>query len=112
MGGLIALILSGIPIAVALLISGAAGLWLLDFPMLIVLQRFTAGAESFVLLAIPFFILTGAIMDAGGISRRLIAFCDSGSCLAAWPMPMSARQWYLEAFLVLRSPILRPWGQS
>ncbi len=77
MGGLIALILSGIPIAVALLISGAAGLWLLDFPMLIVLQRFTAGAESFVLLAIPFFILTGAIMDAGGISRRLIAFCDS-----------------------------------
>ncbi|MFV0336556.1 MAG: TRAP transporter large permease [Tropicimonas sp.] len=74
---LIALLLSGIPIALSLMLSGALGLWLLDFPMLTVVQRFTAGSESFVLLAIPFFILAGAVMETGGISRRLIAFCDA-----------------------------------
>jgi len=74
---LIVLLLSGIPIALALMLSGALGLWLLDFPMLTVIQRFTAGSESFVLLAIPFFILAGAVMEAGGLSRRLITFCDA-----------------------------------
>ena len=76
-GALVVLLLSGLPIALALMLSGTLGLWLLDFPMLTVVQRFTAGTESFVLIAIPFFILTGAVMEAGGISRRLIAFCDA-----------------------------------
>lgn len=74
---LIVLLLSGVPIALALMLSGAFGLWLLDFPMLMVIQRFTAGSESYVLLAIPFFILAGAVMETGGISRRLIGFCDA-----------------------------------
>ncbi|WP_011581843.1 MULTISPECIES: TRAP transporter large permease [Chelativorans] len=80
---LIVLLLTGIPIALALTLAGAFGLWLLDFPMLVVIQRFAAGSESFVLLAIPFFILAGAVMEAGGISRRLIGFCDA--CLGYLP---------------------------
>ncbi len=76
-GALIALLLSGLPIALALTLAGALGLWLLDFPMLTVIQRFAAGSESYVLLAIPFFILAGAVMETGGISRRLIGFCDA-----------------------------------
>ncbi len=74
---LIILLLSGLPIALALGVSGAFGLWMLDFPMLTVVQRFTAGSESYVLLAIPFFILAGAVMETGDISRRLINFCDA-----------------------------------
>lgn len=77
MVALVVLLLGGIPIALALTLSGALGLWLLDFPMLTVIQRFSAGSESFVLLAIPFFILAGGVMETGGISRRLIAFCDA-----------------------------------
>nr|WP_319484713.1 TRAP transporter large permease [uncultured Cohaesibacter sp.] len=77
LGALMALLLSGVPIALALLLSGALGLWLLEFPILIVIQRFVAGSESYVLLAIPFFILAGAVMEAGGISKRLIGFCDA-----------------------------------
>lgn len=80
---LIVLILAGLPIALALTLSGALGLWMLDFPMLTVLQRFAAGSESYVLLAIPFFILAGAVMETGGISRRLIGFCDA--CLGFLP---------------------------
>ena len=64
-GLLLVLLVFGMPIAVALGLSGAFGLWLLDFPLLIVIQRLSAGTESFVLLAIPFFILSGAIMETG-----------------------------------------------
>lgn len=74
---LVILLLSGLPIALSLGIAGAFGLWALDFPMLTVVQRFTAGSESYVLLAIPFFILAGAVMEAGGISQRLISFCNA-----------------------------------
>lgn len=74
---LLGLLVFGVPIAVALGLSGAVGLWLMDFPLLIVIQRLSAGTESFVLLAIPFFILSGAIMETGGMSRRLVEFADS-----------------------------------
>ena len=74
---LFGLLVLGIPIAVALAVSGGIGLWLLQFPLLVVAQRLTAGTQSFVLLAIPFFILAGAIMETGGLSRRLIKFSDA-----------------------------------
>ncbi len=74
---LLVFLVVGLPIAVSLGLSGALGLWLLDFPPLIVIQRLSAGTESFVLLAIPFFILSGAIMESGGMSRRLVNFADS-----------------------------------
>lgn len=74
---LLVFLVAGLPIAVSLGLSGALGLWLLDFPPLIVIQRLSAGTESFVLLAIPFFILSGAIMESGGMSRRLVNFADS-----------------------------------
>lgn len=74
---LLVLLVSGVPIAIALGLSGALGLWLMDFPLLIVIQRMTAGTESFVLLASPFFILSGTIMESGGLSRRLVNFADA-----------------------------------
>lgn len=50
-------------------------------PPEIAVQRMVAAADSFPLMALPFFILSGNIMQGGGISRRLIAFVDS---LVGW----------------------------
>lgn len=62
------------PVAFAIGISAVIGLLMSDTaPLLVVPQRIFAGADSFVLLAIPLFILAGALMETGGISARLVA---------------------------------------
>ncbi|RYF30826.1 MAG: TRAP transporter large permease subunit [Comamonadaceae bacterium] len=64
----------GIPIAFALLICGAALMWHLDmFDAQILAENLIHGADSYPLLAIPFFLLAGEVMNAGGLSRRIIA---------------------------------------
>ena len=61
------------PVAFAIGVAASIGLLIADAaPLLIVPQRFFAGADSFVLLAIPLFILAGALMETGGISLRLV----------------------------------------
>ncbi len=70
--GFAALIMMGAPFAVALGLCTAAALWLLDIELIVLAQKFIAGTQSFSLLAIPFFILAGDLMSAGGISRRLV----------------------------------------
>lgn len=63
----------GLPVAFALLACGVALMWHLDFfDAQILAQKVTEGADSFPLLAIPFFILAGELMVAGGLSRRII----------------------------------------
>ncbi|MCA0996800.1 TRAP transporter large permease [Alloyangia pacifica] len=52
-----------------------------DVPVAIVSQRVFAGLNSFTLMAIPFFVFAGVIMDAGGISRRIV---DFASALIGW----------------------------
>jgi len=46
-------------------------------PMLVVAQRMFTSVDSFPLLAIPLFMVAGSLMEGGGISRRLINFCNS-----------------------------------
>jgi tripartite ATP-independent transporter DctM subunit len=61
------------PVAFALAIAAAIGLAVSGTaPLLVVPQRLLEGADSFVLLAIPLFILAGALMETGGISARLV----------------------------------------
>ncbi len=61
------------PVAFAMGVAATLGLLLTDAaPLLVVPQRIFAGADSFVLLAIPLFILAGALMETGGISARLV----------------------------------------
>lgn len=63
----------GIPIAYALLLTGVALMWHLDlFDAQILAQNVIDGADSFPLLAVPFFMLAGEIMNAGGLSRRIV----------------------------------------
>jgi tripartite ATP-independent transporter DctM subunit len=63
----------GMPIAFALLVSGVALMLHLDmFDTQILAQNVINGADSFPLLAVPFFMLAGEIMNAGGLSRRIV----------------------------------------
>ena len=65
----------GVPIAFALLLCGVALMWQLNmFDAQILAQNLLEGANSFPLLAVPFFMLAGEIMNAGGLSRRIVNF--------------------------------------
>lgn len=65
----------GVPIAFALIFCGMALMWHMDmFNAQIVAQNLVSGADTFTLLAIPFFLLAGELMNAGGLSRRIIDF--------------------------------------
>jgi tripartite ATP-independent transporter DctM subunit len=63
----------GVPMAFALVLTGASMAWVLGFfDTQLFAQNLVAGIDSFPLLAVPFFILAGELMNAGGISRRII----------------------------------------
>ena len=65
----------GMPVAFALIVCGIALMtWLGIYDSQIVAQKILDGADSFVLLAIPFFVLAGELMNAGGLSRRIVNF--------------------------------------
>jgi tripartite ATP-independent transporter DctM subunit len=69
----VVMLLLTVPVAFAIGVAATLGLLVADAaPLLIVPQRIFAGADSFVLLAIPLFILAGALMETGGISSRLV----------------------------------------
>ena len=70
---LLAAILAGIPVAFALILCGIAMmLHLGEVNTQILAENLISGADSFSLMAIPFFILAGEIMNAGGLSRRIV----------------------------------------
>jgi TRAP-type transport system large permease protein len=70
----------GIPIAFSLLLCGAALMWHMNmFDAQILAQNLIEGSNSFPLLAVPFFMLAGEIMNAGGLRgsyQRWFGLCD------------------------------------
>lgn len=65
----------GVPVAFSLMFCGVVLMWFMGmFNTQIIAQNMIAGADTFTLLAIPFFILAGELMNAGGLSRRIIDF--------------------------------------
>ena len=73
--GFLALMLFGLPVAVAM--AGASLIYILisgSVPDIVVAQRMIAGIESFPLLAVPFFILAGNLMNVAGITGRIYDF--------------------------------------
>lgn len=65
----------GVPVAFALMFCGVILMWFMGmFNSQIIAQNMAIGADTFTLLAIPFFILAGELMNSGGLSRRIIEF--------------------------------------
>ncbi|MCV0439376.1 MAG: TRAP transporter large permease [Hydrogenophaga sp.] len=76
LGSFFVLMLIGTPVAYALGLSALIGAWWIDIPLDAVMIAISSGVNKFSLLAIPFFVLAGAIMAEGGMARRLVAFAN------------------------------------
>ena len=75
---LIVLMVMGMPIAFALMLTGVALMFQLNFfDAQLVAQNMVAGADIYPLMAVPCFILAGELMNAGGISKRIIGLAVS-----------------------------------
>jgi len=78
LGSLIAAMALGMPIAFALLVCGTALMvFMSQFDAQILAQNVIAGTDNFVLMAVPFFILAGEFMNAGGLSRRIVDMANA-----------------------------------
>lgn len=73
----IGLLLLNVPIAVALGIAGVVVITLKGVPMSVLAMIVYSSIAKFTLLAVPFFILAGIVMEKGGISKRLIRFANA-----------------------------------
>ena len=71
----------GVPVAMTLGVAATLALFDTDVPLTLIAHRMYAGLDSFTIMAIPFFILAGMLMDAGGISRRIV---DFAMALVGW----------------------------
>ena len=76
-GSFIFMLVMKFPITFSLFLSSVFTAIYLSIPMMSIVQRLVSGVNSFSLLAIPFFILSGEIMSQGGISRRLVGFANA-----------------------------------
>ncbi|SDG18313.1 TRAP transporter large permease subunit [Pelagibacterium luteolum] len=75
LGSLFSTLAIGVPVAFALLTTGIVLMTFMGmFNPQIIAQQMVTGANTFTLLAIPFFLLAGELMNAGGLSRRIVHF--------------------------------------
>ena len=76
--GMLLLMGIGMNMALALVLTGAGMAWVLGFwDAQLLAQNLVAGVDSFPLLAVPFFILAGELMNSGGISQRIISMAQA-----------------------------------
>ena len=76
------LFLINTPIAISIGMASILGILIQgEFSLMMVVQRMFGGTDSFHLMAVPLFMFTGTIMEAGGMSRRIVAFANS---LVGW----------------------------
>ena len=70
------LLIIGFPLPFSLGAAALAGLLAMNegIPLTVIPQRFIAGIDSFAFMAIPFFLLVGELMNAAGITQRIIRF--------------------------------------
>ena len=81
-GSFFVMLFLGVPIAFALCTSSLAYLIMFSrVPVVIVAQQMLKGVDSFTLMAIPFFVIAGCLMQSGGISKRIVDFAKK---LVGW----------------------------
>ncbi len=69
-------LLLGVPVAFSVGVAALSAIFFTNVPMFVIFQRMLGGVNSFTLLAIPFFVFMGNIMDKGGIARRIVEFAN------------------------------------
>ena len=73
-GGWFFLLFAGMPVGFSLIVIAVAFLWIDGNGLAFAPQRMAAGLNSFPLLAVPFFVLTGHLMNSAGVTERLFTF--------------------------------------
>ncbi len=76
-GSLLAFFALSVPIAISIGASTLLALFSSSIPPTVLVQKMFTAMDSFPLMAVPFFILAGALMETGGISRRLVNFANT-----------------------------------
>lgn len=71
---LVILLVIGVPVAVSLALASLAYILIDGLPSVVLIHNMINGIDSFPLLAIPFFILAGHLMNTGGITNKIFAF--------------------------------------
>ena len=85
---LLVLVALGVPVSFALGLSGVVFFITHDIKLVTFAQNFAVGIDSFSLLAAPFFILVGNIMNESGITKKIFRFANSiVGCLPGGPRP-------------------------
>ena len=76
---MLVLLAIGMPVAFAIAIATAAYILLFceGVSSIVIAERIVSGANSYILLAVPFFVLAGELMNAGGVTKRLVAFAEA-----------------------------------
>lgn len=75
---MVVLFAAGVPIAIAIAAASIGGIaFFTPLPLLVAAQKLMTSIDSFPLMAVPFFILAGNLMEAGGISARLVEFAKT-----------------------------------
>ncbi len=78
LGSFLLLTLLGVPVAYTLCLSVASILvFFMDKPLVMITQIMFSGMDSFSFMAVPFFMLAGSFMSAGGVTTRLVSFSQS-----------------------------------
>lgn len=72
----IALLVLGLPVSYCLLFCSIPYLWMHGVTLSVAIQRMAVGPDSFPLLAVPFFILAGKLMNSAGITERIFSWCN------------------------------------
>ncbi len=76
-GSFAILLVMGVPVAFCLGLAALATLVYLDIPLVVAFQRMAAGIDVFALLAIPFFIYAGELMNQSGVAEKLVRLAES-----------------------------------
>ncbi|MGE4584549.1 MAG: TRAP transporter large permease [Sphaerochaeta sp.] len=75
-GSFVILLLIGVPISISIGASAILGCINLGYPLMVIGQKMVSGIDSFLLIAIPLFILAGNLMNAGKITERIFDFAQ------------------------------------
>lgn len=74
---LLCLIVLGFPIAISLLVTSLTYFIMSDVPITVIIQQMLGGSSSFILVSVPLYILAGQLMNLGGVTHRIIRFCNA-----------------------------------
>lgn len=83
------LLVIGVPISISIGASAVLGCLSLGYPLVVIGQKMVSGIDSFLLIAVPLFILAGNLMNAGKITEKIFDTAKElvGWIPAAWAMP-------------------------